>query len=83
MRSTRTKRTTPISRCLQKPIGPSGAGVCPGTLPLYRAYNNGQGGAPNHRYTTDSRLLDEMIAKSWTFEGEAQTRIFACVPLLQ
>ena len=48
--------------------------------PLYRAYNNGLSGAPNHRYMTDPALLDQMIALGWTMEGEAGTRIFACVP---
>jgi serine protease len=29
-------------------------GVCPGgTIPVYRMYNHGQTGAPNHRFTTD------------------------------
>ena len=69
---------------LQQPVGGPGAGTCPaGSRPLYRAYNNGQTGAPNHRYTIEPVVLDDMLAKGWTFEGEAQTRIFACVPLLQ
>lgn len=59
----------------------SGGGTCAeGTVPLYRAYNQGASGAPNHRYTTSSAVLDEMIAKGWVFEGEAGTRVFACVP---
>ena len=67
---------------LRLPEGAEGARVCPiGTQPLYRAYNNGTTGAPNHRYTTDAALLDELIAQGWIFEGEAQNRIFACVPL--
>src|SRR5258708_3216115 len=29
-------------------------GSCPtGTVPVYRLFNNGQGNAPNHRFTTD------------------------------
>ena len=36
----------------------SPAGICPaGTIALYRLYNNGQGGAPNHRYTDDLAIL--------------------------
>jgi uncharacterized protein DUF5648 len=32
---------------------PDQQGNCPsGSGPVYRLYNNGQGGAPNHRYTT-------------------------------
>lgn len=43
-------------------------GVCPaGTIPLYRAYNNGARGDPNHRYSTDVALLQSM--QGWTFEG--------------
>jgi probable HAF family extracellular repeat protein len=64
------------------PVGALGARTCSvGTQPLYRAYNDGKGGAPNHRYTTDPVVLDEMIAKGWIMEGEAATRVFACVPL--
>ena len=67
---------------LHQPVGMPGAGACPfGSRPLFRAYNNGMSGAPNHRYTTDPSLLDAMIAQGWTMEGEVQTRIFACVPL--
>ncbi len=55
--------------------------VCPlGTAPLYRLYNNGQGGAPNHRYTDDLATLDAMVAKGWIFEGDAKTKVFACLP---
>jgi hypothetical protein len=43
-------------------------------------YNNGQGGAPNHRYANDASLVDSMLARGWIFEGEAQTRVFACIP---
>ena len=64
------------------PEGTPGARTCPPTTqPLYRAYNNGISGAPNHRYTTDPLLLDAMIAQGWVMEGEAATRVFACVPV--
>jgi hypothetical protein len=67
---------------LRLPEGAAGSRTCSvETQPLYRAYNNGQGGAPNHRYTTDPSVLDQMVAQGWIMEGEAQTRIFACVPL--
>jgi uncharacterized delta-60 repeat protein len=63
------------------PVGAPGAGTClPGSAPLYRLYNNGQGGAPNHRYANDASLVDSMLARGWIFEGEAQTRVFACIP---
>lgn len=56
-------------------------GLCgPGTIPLYRAYNNGMGGAPNHRYTTSLAILNQMIAAGWAFEGNGNTMVFACVP---
>jgi hypothetical protein len=56
-------------------------GMCPaGTMPLYRAYNNGMGGAPNHRYTINLALLNQMIAAGWIFEGNGLTKVFACVP---
>ncbi len=66
---------------LRLPVGAEGARDCPpGTVRLHRAYNNMITGAPNHRYTTDPSLLDAMIAQGWTMEGEAATRVFACLP---
>ncbi len=66
---------------LQLPAGMPGQGTCPeGTAPLYRLYNNGQGGAPNHRYTDDLTVFNQMLAQGWIFEGEAQTKVFACIP---
>ncbi len=56
-------------------------GTCSGgTVPLYRLYNNGQGGTPNHRYTTSTTILNQMIAAGWVFEGNATTKVFACAP---
>jgi uncharacterized protein (TIGR03437 family) len=56
-------------------------GNCPaGTVPLYRAYNNGMGDAPNHRYTTSLDILNQMLAAGWAFEGNGITKVFACVP---
>jgi len=56
-------------------------GNCPaGTIPLYRAYDNGMGGAPNHRYTTSLAVLNQMIAAGWVFEGNGNNMVFACVP---
>jgi hypothetical protein len=67
---------------MRLPAGIFGARTCSLDMqPLYRAYNNGIGSAPNHRYTTDPAVLDAMIAQGWTMEGEAATRVFACVPL--
>lgn len=56
-------------------------GSCPaGTTPLYRLYNNGMGGAPNHRYTVRRTTVDLMRARGWTSEGNGPDVIFACVP---
>ena len=57
----------------------TGNGSCPtGTVALYRAYNNGIGGAPNHRYTTDPVTLNTMITQGWVFEGEANQGLCVC-----
>ena len=56
-------------------------GCIPGRRPLFRAWNRNMGGAPNHRYTTNPIVLDNMIARGWVFEGEHHTRVFACVPV--
>ena len=42
---------------------------------LHRAYNNGKGGSPNHRYATDQATIDTMVAQGWIDEGVA-----ICVP---
>ncbi|HVE48679.1 MAG TPA: hypothetical protein VNG69_03560 [Casimicrobiaceae bacterium] len=57
-------------------------GACPaGTTPLYRLYNNGIGGAPNHRYTVDLGVRSQMIGFGWTPEGYGPLGAIACVPL--
>ena len=68
--------------------GPCGRG----TVPLYRAYNNGVDGAPNHRYTTSLQTARQMTAAGWVLEGgvaagdfdplnvEFSEVAFACVP---
>jgi len=35
----------------------------PATVPVYRLYNNGQGAAPNHRYTTNLGTRASMLMK--------------------
>jgi hypothetical protein len=55
-------------------------GTCAaGTMPLYRLYNDGRGGAPNHRYTTSLTTRAEMIAQGWTAEGSG-VGVIGCVP---
>ena len=61
---------------------PDATGACPvGTKVLYRLYNDGMGGAPNHRYTTNRVIFNEMKAAGWIFEGNGNTGAFACVPV--
>ena len=60
---------------------PQPDGTCAtGTVALYRLYNDGQGAAPNHRYTTSRATFDRMQTLGWTFEGDGRTGVFACVP---
>jgi Bacterial Ig-like domain (group 3)/Repeat of unknown function (DUF5648) len=60
---------------------PTYFGVCaPGSRPLYRLFNNGQGGAPNHRYTTNMETQATMIAAGWISEGAGASGVIACVP---
>jgi len=49
---------------------PSG-GVCPGgTIPVYRMYNHGQTGAPNHRFTTSFATYQQFTTTmGWDQEG--------------
>ena len=59
------------------------SGNCPaGTTPLYRVYNNGMGGAPNHRYTTAPAVRAFMITQGWLPEGNGPDIIFACTSTL-
>ena len=45
-------------------------GTCPaGNIPVFRMYNNGMGGAPNHRFTTDINIRAQMLAAGWIPEG--------------
>jgi len=60
---------------------PAGDGSCAtGLTPVYRLYNNGQGGAPNHRYTTDVTARAQMIARAWTPEGLGAEVVEMCSP---
>lgn len=50
---------------------------CPAsTRPVYRLYNNGMGGTPNHRYTTSWPLISDMQVAGWALEG-----LVFCAPL--
>jgi len=54
-------------------------GCAPQDVPLYRLYNDGQGGAPNHRYTTRLDLRAQMLARGWVPEGNG-IGVIGCVP---
>ncbi len=59
---------------------PTANGDCPpGTQALYRLYNDGQGGAPNHRYTVNAALRAAQVAQGWIGEGSGTPPVFACV----
>ena len=50
---------------------------CPRGAPLYRLYNAGKGGAPNHRYTVSRNIKEAMVARGWQSE-----ETLGCVPKL-
>lgn len=59
---------------------PDSSGLCPaGTVPIYRMYNNGQGGAPNHRFSTKLAIRAEMLSEGWIAEG-AGVGVGMCAP---
>ena len=54
------------------------AGVCSFSSPIYRAYNNGMTGAPNHRFTSDVSIYNDFITnRGWAPEG-----IRFCAPFI-
>ena len=59
---------------------PDASGGCGGgAVPLYRLYNDGQGGAPNHRYTTSPSVRQAMIDAGWISEGAGAMGEIGCV----
>ena len=49
---------------------PAADGSCPaGTVPVYRLYNRGMGGAPNHRFVTSLAERQKMIDQNFVPEG--------------
>jgi len=48
----------------------------PSTRPVFRLYNQGLGGTPNHRYTTSWPVVNLMQSKGWALEG-----VVMCTPL--
>ena len=60
---------------------PDANGACSaGKRPLYRLYNDGRSGAPNHRYTVRADLAATMRSQGWIAEGAGPNAVFACVP---
>ncbi len=59
---------------------PDATGKCvESSAPLYRLYNDGKGGAPNHRYTTSLAIRSQMLAQGWLPEGLG-IGVIGCVP---
>ncbi len=54
------------------------AGACIGSMPIYRAYNNGfaKGKDSNHRLSTSLSVMFGQVSKGWTIEGAVM-----CAPL--
>ena len=60
---------------------PAPDGSCAvGLAPVFRLFNDGQGGAPNHRYTTDLAVRAQMIAQGWVPEGLGNSGVQMCAP---
>ena len=60
---------------------PDAAGNCAAdAAPLYRLYNNGRSGAPNHRYTTQLATRSDMVARGYAPEGFGPLGVIGCVP---
>ena len=62
------------------PIPATDGSCAAGTIPVYRLYNNGQGAAPNHRYTTDLSVRSQMMAQGWVPEGYGSIGVIMCSP---
>jgi probable HAF family extracellular repeat protein len=61
---------------------PAADGSCgAGLVPVYRLYNDGRGGAPNHRYTIDRTMRERMIAQGWVPEGIGSDAVQMCSPI--
>ncbi|HTS22417.1 MAG TPA: hypothetical protein VMN79_11490 [Casimicrobiaceae bacterium] len=60
---------------------PDQHGACPpNTQPVYRLYNNGQGAAPNHRFTTSLATRAKMVETGWVPEGAGPIGVGMCAP---
>jgi hypothetical protein len=62
-------------------FAPAADGSCPdGADPVYRLFNNGMGGAPNHRFVTSLDDRAAMIAQGYTPEGAGPLGVAMCAP---
>jgi hypothetical protein len=60
---------------------PDAQGACASaTQRVFRLYNDGRSGAPNHRFTTDTALRTQMLGQGWVAEG-AGPGVTMCSPL--
>jgi len=60
---------------------PDANGNCPsGSVPVYRLYNNGMGGAPNHRFVTSLADRTTMVDKGYVSEGFGPLGVGMCSP---
>ena len=66
---------------LPVPNGSENNSACPiGSAPVYRWYNNGQGGAPNHRFTPYYHgVVEIMSANEWSLEGYGGGAVAFCM----
>ena len=59
---------------------PDAGGACPaGHIPVYRLYNSGQTGAPNHRFVTSLAERQAMLDRGFVAEGPG-LGVGMCVP---
>lgn len=52
-----------------------------GWAPVYRLYNDGLTGAPNHRYTPRRAERADFLARGWLAEGAGALGVAFCVPV--
>ena len=63
------------------PVADALGNCAAGTQPVYRLYNNGQGGAPAHRFTTSLAIRSQMLAQGWISEGYGNDGVIMCSPI--
>jgi hypothetical protein len=57
------------------------SGACPPlSKPVYRLYNDGRDGSPNHRFTVSLEARDRMLAQGWIAEAHGPMGVAMCSP---